>query len=61
MMCPKGGLGVVDDGSLPAARAFPAHCDCGAYITVLDGQVPFHEVGENQLPTMVPSTPSGNL
>lgn len=53
MQCPKGGLGVIDNGSLPPFRVFPAHCDCGAYINVTDGQIPFHEVGEDQLGTLV--------
>lgn len=40
--CSWGGLGVMDDGSLPQARVFPARCECGAIVEVTDGQIAFH-------------------
>lgn len=49
MLCNYSLLGLIDQGELPEQREFKAHCTCGAYVLVTDGQIPAHAVGEDQL------------
>jgi len=51
--CDWGGMGLLDNDParpLPADRVFAARCECGAYVTVVDGRIPFHRTGEDERP-----------
>lgn len=55
--CEYGGLGLYDKGDLPNDRIFAGRCTCGAFVTVVDGRIPFHRFGENERPEPDEGTP----